>query len=170
MGAPLTIRPIQERDAAPFLELCQRLDAETRTMLLEPDERATTVEQQAETIRALRETPNQAIFVAEQDAELIGYIAAYGGRYRRNRHSAMIVIGIRPTYGGQGVGTRLFETMERWARQQGLHRLELTVMAHNQAALALYVKMGFAVEGKLRHTIRIDGAYIDEYAMAKLLT
>ncbi|NMB90388.1 MAG: GNAT family N-acetyltransferase, partial [Chloroflexi bacterium] len=53
---------------------------------------------------------------------------------------------------------------------QGIHRLELTVMTHNQRALALYRKMGFEIEGTLRHNMRVDGVYVDEYSLAQLLT
>jgi RimJ/RimL family protein N-acetyltransferase len=51
----------------------------------------------------------------------------------------------------------------------GLHRLELMVMTHNAAAVALYRKMGFQVEGTHTHALCVDGRYVDEYCMAKLL-
>lgn len=170
MEQPIRIRPIEPGDAERFLQLCRSLDQQTRTMLLEPDERCTTVAEQAATIQTLLDSSNQTILVAEQAGALVGYIAAYGGQYRRTSHSALIVIGILPALSGQGIGTRLFAALELWARRQGLHRLELTVMVHNQAAIGLYTKVGFAIEGRLRHAIRLDGAYIDEYSMAKLLT
>ncbi|HYF94677.1 MAG TPA: GNAT family N-acetyltransferase [Symbiobacteriaceae bacterium] len=87
----------------------------------------------------------------------------------RNRHMACIWIGVLQAYAGRGVGTRLFEALEAWARENGLHRLELTVMAHNAAGVALYRKMGFEIEGARRDSLRVDGAWVDEYAMAKLL-
>jgi len=60
--------------------------------------------------------------------------------------------------------------LERWAKKNNLHRLELTVMAHNEAALALYKKMGFEIEGRKKHTLFINGSFVDEYCMAKLLS
>jgi RimJ/RimL family protein N-acetyltransferase len=70
---------------------------------------------------------------------------------------------------GQGVGTQLFIAMGEWASQKNIHRLELTVMTHNQAGIALYKKRGFEIEGEKKHAIVIDGHYVDEYYMAKLL-
>jgi RimJ/RimL family protein N-acetyltransferase len=70
---------------------------------------------------------------------------------------------------GQEVGTRLFEQMEAWARDVGLHRLELTVQIRNRAGLALYTKMGFLVEGLMRHALLVNGTWVDEYHMGKLL-
>jgi RimJ/RimL family protein N-acetyltransferase len=80
-----------------------------------------------------------------------------------------IVIGILQSYSGQGIGKRMFQALEEWAVKQGLHRLELTVMAHNQRGIALYQRMGFQVEGVKRDDLFVDGGYVDQYMMAKLL-
>jgi ribosomal protein S18 acetylase RimI-like enzyme len=48
---------------------------------------------------------------------------------------------------GQGIGTRLFEEMQKWAVMQKIHRIDLTVMKHNERAIALYKKMVFEIEG-----------------------
>jgi RimJ/RimL family protein N-acetyltransferase len=42
-------------------------------------------------------------------------------------------------------------------------------MAHNSGAIALYKKMGFEIEGTKNHSLIVDGMYIDEYYMAKLV-
>jgi hypothetical protein len=68
------IREILESDAAGFLDLCIKLDAETQFMMLEPGERLTTVEEQCDRISRLRSQYNQAIFVAENDSQLVGYL------------------------------------------------------------------------------------------------
>ncbi len=60
--------------------------------------------------------------------------------------------------------------MEQWARQRVITCLELTVMTHNQAGVALYKKQGFEIEGRKKHSLLVDGYYVDEYLMAKLLT
>ncbi len=166
----MLIRQIRPDDAEAFLALCRQLDRETAFMLLEPDERNTTVEQQRERIFSVLATDNQMIFVAEHEGRLVGYLAGFGGNYRRNRDNVHIVIGILQAFTGQGIGKQLFETVEAWARERGLHRLELTVMAHNERGKALYTKMGFAVEGVRRESLCVDGAWVDEIYMAKLLT
>jgi RimJ/RimL family protein N-acetyltransferase len=100
---------------------------------------------------------------------LVGYIGARGGAYRRNRHSAHLVIGILQAFTGQGIGARLFAALEDWAHERGLHRLELTVMVHNTAAIRLYRELGFVIEGTRKDSLLVNGAYVNEYAMAKLL-
>lgn len=169
-SAGITIREIREEDAPEYLELAQRLDSETEFMMLEPGERSYGVEQQLQRIRNVLETENAVMLVAEHKGRLIAVLGASGGIYRRNRHNVYIFVGVLQAYAGQGIGTRLFEELEAWARRLGyIHRLELTVMTHNARAIGLYRKMGFEIEGTKRHSIRAGGEYIDEYSMSKLL-
>ncbi len=164
------IRAIQEKDAEAFLALCKQLDEETHFMMLEHGERTTTIEQQRDRIRCVLERDNQIILVAEDAGSLVGYIAGMGGEYRRNAKTVHIVIGILQSYTGQGLGKRFFQALEEWALRRNLHRLELTVMKHNQRGIALYQRMGFEVEGVKRDDLLVDGGYIDQYMMAKLLS
>lgn len=165
----LVIREAAEADAAALLELARQIDDETRFMMYEPGERQTTVEEQRQRLRAMRASGNSTMLVAEQAGQMVGYLGASGGQHRRNRHSVHIWIGVRQAFSSRGLGTQLFEEIERWARERGLRRMELTVMTHNAAGLALYRKMGFEIEGTLRHSLLVDGVFVDEYQMSKLL-
>ena len=104
----VTIREIRADDAATFLNLLARVAEETQFMLLEPGERQITVEDQRQKIRTILSKDNQTIFVAENDNDLIGYLAAIGGDFKRNRHRAHIVIGILQAFIDQKIGTKLF--------------------------------------------------------------
>lgn len=48
-------------------------------------------------------------------------------------------------------------------------RLELTVLCTNKIALNLYKKSGFEIEGTKRKSMYIDGEYVDEYYMSKII-
>jgi len=143
----MNIRVIRESDSEQFLLLGKSLDEETQFMMLEPGERTLTIEEQAQRIKSILSQDNQIIFVVEHENRLVGFLGAYGGSFHRNRHCAYIVIGIMQDYGGQGIGKQLFETLEKWAIDHELHRLELTVMRHNERAIHLYQKMGYKLEG-----------------------
>jgi RimJ/RimL family protein N-acetyltransferase len=165
----MNIRMIRESDSEQFLFLTKALDEETQFMMLEPGERITTIQEQTQRISNVLSQDNQMIFVVEHENQIVGFLAAFGGSYRRNHHCAHIVIGIRQTFAGQGIGKQLFETVEKWAIAHELHRLELTVMSHNERAIHLYQKMGFKTEGTKQDSLLVNGKYVDEYYMAKLL-
>lgn len=59
--------------------------------------------------------------------------------------------------------------MEKWALENTITRLELTVMTHNERAVRLYKKMGFKIEGLKEKSLIVDGKYVDEYYMGKIL-
>ena len=63
----------------------------------------------------------------------------------------------------------MFEALDEWAMKKDIHRLELTVAANNKAGLRLYEKAGFQMEGTKRDSLYIDGQYVDEYYMSKLI-
>lgn len=163
------IREIKIEDAAPFLQLSKQLDEETKFMLYEPGERKFTAEQQEQMIHRFIENEYATIFVAVEEESIVGFILVNGNNIQRKRHVAGIVIGILQEYSGRGIGTKLFKEVEKWARLHDVWRLELTVMAHNTRAQALYKKAGFEKEGVKRAALIIDGENIDEYEMAKLL-
>ncbi|EOO69084.1 ribosomal-protein-alanine acetyltransferase [Bacillus cereus VD196] len=163
------IREIEIEDASSFLQLSKQLDEETKFMLYEPGERKTTAEQQEKMIHRFIEIEYATIFVAVEDERIVGFILVNGNDIQRKRHVATIVIGILQEYNGRGIGTRLFKEVEKWAKLHDVWRLELTVMAHNTRAQALYKKAGFEKEGVKKAALIIDGKGIDEYEMAKLL-
>ena len=88
---------------------------------------------------------------------------------RRNRTTACLVMGVLAEASGRGLGTGLLSEAKHWAAAHGVHRLELTVMAHNQRAIGLYQRTGFSVEGRRSECLLIDGQFIDELYMAMVL-
>jgi RimJ/RimL family protein N-acetyltransferase len=138
-------------------------------MLFEPGERKISGEEQENRIELIRKSDNSTIFIVEDNKELIGYLIAIGGNAIRNKHSVYLVIGILAKYRGLGIGTKLFKQLENWAIKHKIHRLELTVVSLNEAGLQLYKKMGFEVEGTKKHSLYIQGEFVDEYYMSKLL-
>ena len=61
------------------------------------------------------------------------------------------------------------QALESWAMENNCHRLELTVMSHNERAVALYTKCGFEREGVKRDSLFVNGKYVNEYYMSKLI-
>jgi RimJ/RimL family protein N-acetyltransferase len=71
---------------------------------------------------------------------------------------------------GRGVGSALVTAAIDWARERGLHKLSLSVFAHNEPAIALYRKFGFVEEGRrVKHFRRANGELWDCLEMGLLL-
>jgi RimJ/RimL family protein N-acetyltransferase len=164
----MIIRRLRSADAAAYLELVNSTDAESDFMMQEPGERQMTPFQLIISLN----TGGNNIFVAEEDGKLIGQLVAFNmyGRNKRVVHVLHIGISILKSHWGKGVGTKLFEYMEKWAIENGTKRLELSVMTHNERGIALYKKMGFEIEGTKKASIFVNGKYVDEYLMSKILS
>jgi putative acetyltransferase len=108
------------------------------------------------------------IFVALADDGIVGNGGLHGNTNPRRQHVFLLGMGVRDDWQGKGVGTRLMETMldlaDNWL---GAVRLELTVYVDNAAAMALYKKFGFVIEGTHRAFALRDGQYVDAFAMAR---
>jgi ribosomal protein S18 acetylase RimI-like enzyme len=157
-------------DATALLRLKQQLDQETSFMLLEADERDASVPALVSQLEDVARSVNSAVILAELPDGLAGYLELTGGIFRRNRATAYLVMGVLAEAGGRGIGTELLAEAKRWAAAHGLHRLELTVMAHNRRAFGLYSRMGFSVEGRRSECLLIDGRFVDELYMAAILS
>src|SRR6185295_15733349 len=87
----------------------------------------------------------------------------------RRRHVGDVGMAVRDDRQRRGVGTALMhaaiELADGWLNYQ---RLELTVYTDNLAALHLYRRFGFTIEGTCRAYAFRDGMYVDAYAMARL--
>lgn len=165
----VTLRELVPGDAEELLRLQHTLDKETAFMMLEPGERQSSVQQVADMIQSFAESAASILIGATADGQLGGYVAAKGGGANRNRHSAYIVIGVQKRCQGMGVGSALLRELDTWARKNGIVRLELTVMKHNERAIALYTKSGFSIEGTKIKSLKVNGEWVDEYYMSKII-
>lgn len=164
------IRELVKSDADAFIQLKREIFSETNHMLLQSLEVCNSVLRQEEKINYINKKPNSLILAAEVEGQLVGYTVAIGADEWCKRHSVYIAIGVLQRYTGCGIGTKLLDTMERWAVSEGLTRIELIVTANNFRAIKLYKRLGFRVEGNKQNARIVDGAFLDEVVMAKLLT
>ncbi|MFC0560140.1 GNAT family N-acetyltransferase [Halalkalibacter alkalisediminis] len=164
----MEIREASPKDAERFISLIQKVEAEAEFMLMEPGERKMTIEQQRKFLQQMNKTNNSIILVADKESELVGYVIAIGGNTKRNKHSAYLVIGVIKEYRGHGIGTKLFQQLEKWAITNQMYRLELTVVTENERGLSLYMKRGFEIEGTKRNSLMINGTLYSEYIMSKV--
>ncbi|ANU23241.1 GNAT family N-acetyltransferase [Planococcus donghaensis] len=162
----MLIRKAVPNDAEKLVFLMKHVE-ESNVMLFEPGERNTTSQQLNRRLTTMNDS--SIVFTAEEHNELVGYVFAIGEEIKRKQHSVYIVIGVHQANRGKGTGTQLLRAVEKWAIEKALRRIELTVVAHNTLAIALYEKLGFSLEGVKRDSLYIEGKYVDELYMSKLL-
>ncbi|ETY75684.1 GNAT family N-acetyltransferase [Lactiplantibacillus fabifermentans] len=85
------------------------------------------------------------------------------------RYTWNIGIGVALTAQHQGVGSGLMQALKLAAKQQGIHRIELRVLATNTTARQFYAQQGFEVEGVARDAFYLNGRFIDDYSLAYLI-
>jgi RimJ/RimL family protein N-acetyltransferase len=164
----IEVRAIRDADASAYIELLQQLDRESTFLLWEPGERTIT----AEALRAHMESVDRTQrlhLLATCDDYLVGFLVCIRGAVRRLRHRCDFTMAVTSEHQHKGIGTGLLRAMEEWAIANNVRRIELTVMSHNLAAIALYERAGFVLEGVKRGAIRVDDAPVDECVMGKAL-
>jgi putative acetyltransferase len=106
--------------------------------------------------------------VAVLDGRLVGSAGVVQFKGRRS-HVGSIHLCVHDEYQGRGIGSALLAALidaaDNWLN---LRRLELTVFVDNEAAMRLYKKFGFEIEGTRRCDAFRDGAFADSYAMARV--
>ncbi|GAK02534.1 acetyltransferase, GNAT family [Geomicrobium sp. JCM 19037] len=164
------VREVTREDAAPLARLLKDVDA-SNVMLYHPGERKARPDGLEKHIQNIQHTPHSRWFVAVNHNEaLCGYVFMMGNDLRRTKHRAFVVIGVDERARGQGVGSQLMQHAETWAESAGVHRLELTTLVHNHAAISLYSSLGYEQEGIRYASLCIDDVYHDELYFYKLLT
>ena len=148
----MQIRKIDQSEAKTFFDCMKSIDQETKFMMFEPDER----QFDEDLIVNNLSNENDLFLGAFSEHEIVGFLAAKRGSYRRIRNSAYIVIGIRQAFQGQGIGTKLFDKLDEWARKNQVKRLELTVETQNTSDINLYEKQGFSIDVIKRITTLLE--------------
>lgn len=106
--------------------------------------------------------------VAVADGAVVGWCNVPPASRAVSAHVGDLFMALLPEFRGKGFGEGLLRRAVQAADAFGFRRLELGVFATNNAAAALYRKVGFVEEGTRRMAILIDGIYHDEIIMARL--
>ena len=77
-----------------------------------------------------------------------GKVCAYGGMIVAVDEGQITNIATHHDYRRQGYGRAIVEALVKHARMNGLDSISLEVRESNRAAIDLYTKLGFKVEGK----------------------
>lgn len=168
-GKLIILRAWERDDVKLAWEAAQSADALGQRLRdwFEPPKSLQQMEQEFDTALA-EPDPEVVRMIIEAEGRVVGDIDLFH-MDQRNRN-ALIGIGIwRAEDRCRGYGTDAMTALIGWAfRHQNLHRIELSVEPENGAAVRVYERLGFVVEGRRREHHYDDGCYRDELIMGLL--
>jgi len=162
-GRTVVIRRAEPQDAEAVIAHVNAIGAEgihimTERLLLTPKEKRVVFRK--------ADGESGLYIVAVIGGEIVGTADIARGRQSKNRHTASLGIALRRDIRGVGLGMAMMRTMIAWARSVGIRKLTLGVFARNIPALALYRRLGFVQEGRLRGQVILRRKPVDELLMA----
>jgi ribosomal protein S18 acetylase RimI-like enzyme len=102
-------------------------------------------------MRQLIESPNSATWIAEEDAELIGFSIVEWSAGQSESIAYIQTLEVHPAFRNRGIGAELLGRAESSARAAGAHIIALHVDVENAAAIRLYESRGYARQGREEH-------------------
>jgi len=155
----VTIRSARQDDLAALTAIYNHYVEQTHvTFDLEPF----TVDQRQPWFDHYSATGRHRLFVAEADAEVVGY--ATSGPFRDKPAylpSVETTVYCRPDRAGRGVGSALYGALFAALADEDVHRAFAGIALPNDASLALHHSFGFTEVGTFREVGRKFGTWWD---------
>lgn len=119
----------------------------------------------------MKATSSETLFTIEtKSGDYVGGISLFKIHPVEHHAELGIVIGDKSKW-SRGYATEAMELIIEYGfNQLNLNMIYLGVVAFNKRAAALYKRVGFVEEGRLRQRVYRDGSYHDELSMSMLKT
>ncbi len=148
-GRECVLRNGTAADAQAVLDVFNLTHFETDFLGSYPDESTLTPEGEADFLQKQTDSDNAIEILAEIEGKAVGLAGISCVRPReKTRHRAEFGISIDKAYWGLGIGRALTEACIECAKAAGYAQLELSVVADNAHAIALYESVGFVEYGR----------------------
>ena len=127
-----SVREMVQTDAEAVTELSAQLGYITTTAQLE------------KRFATLKKDPNNGLFVAVRDAEVVGWLHVYGVRLlETNGYAEIGGVVVDAAVRRQGVGRLLVQQAEVWTAAHGFGGLRLRSGLHRREAHTFYERLGY---------------------------
>jgi L-amino acid N-acyltransferase YncA len=159
----IRIRAARPEDAAAIAEIYNE-GIRGRQATFETRERTTDV------VAAWIGEPRYPVLIAEEDGQLLGWVAASAYRARECYAGiAEFSVYVRASQRGKGVGDRLMRAFVPACEAAGFWKVLSRIFPENTASLALCARNGFREVGVYRRHGRLDGVWRDVVIVERLI-
>lgn len=155
----LTIRKAELKDARSIVEAERAIAQKPGFFCSKPEELS------EESVEQTILSPRNMYLVAELDGKVVAHAFLEPHTLQSLSHVADLNIAVHLGWQGKGIGEKLLEELIKTAKSASLEKIQLNVRASNSAAIALYKKMGFQEEGRLKKRVKIGDQYMDDIIM-----
>ena len=167
-GRRIHIRPALPEDAGAVLAYLKKVGGESNNLTFGPEGLGLSEAEEREYLGAVAASDNALVLLALYEDAIVGALSFEGGPRPRIRHTGEFGISVTESFTGCGIGRVLLEMLIEWAEQSGvIRKLNLRVRVDNVAAIRLYERLGWAVEGRVTRDQGIDGVYTDTFFMGR---
>ena len=160
----MTIRPANPADFDSMWPIFQAVVATETTYVFAPDT-------PPEDARTYWFGPGIVSYVAEEGGAVVGMYKIVPNQRDLGSHVANASFMVDPRHGGRGIGRQMGLHSLREARRMGFTAMQFNfVVSTNEAAVALWKDLGFAVVGVLPEVFRHrELGLVDAYVMYRTL-
>lgn len=165
----VTLRPAVPEDAAAIVRAIKSASEERSFVLME--QYGKSADSEKEYIRLI-DCKKCLLLVATVREEVVGSLAAFqadGGENRRTAHILTIGLHLAEAYRGLGIGSRMLQYVDAWAREHQFKKLEASIFTTHKRSLHLFSRAGFQEEGTRLKRLWVGNQYFDEVLMGKVL-
>ena len=173
---PWVIRRARPTDAAALLAYFEQIAAEApNNTSIRRQHMPLNIASTRDQIARYGADARSVLLVAVHRRAVIGFVSLTGSDSPFTAHQVELSINVRADWRGCGLGSGLLRMALSWARAQPhIERVQLEALTRNAAAVRLYQRHGFVIEGVRRAAYRlvdepeIDHA-LDATEMAKII-
>ena len=167
-GKSIFIREAKVEDAAKLILTIKKYVEESEYIPYAEREFNPTLEEEEKWIQFFIENDNNLLLLVLVDNQIIGNISINGSQRKMLKHTACIGVGLLKEFRGFGIGSLLFESMIKWAKNNSaLEYLWLETYHTNKIGLTIYEKYGFVEVGREPNFVKISTTdYVDNVTMS----
>ena len=148
-GRECVLKNGDEADGKAGADIFNLTHGETDFLLTYPEEGLMSAKDESEFLKEKTESENEIEILAFVDGRIAGTAGFEAvGNKEKLRHRAEFGVSVAKEFWGLGIGKELLNSCIECAKKAGFVQLELSVIAENERAIAMYKKAGFKEYGR----------------------